>query len=418
MVTTTTAGRLSLEISANDNQFRQDIRRTQQGLGQLGREFRNTRTATRSKDQAIRQASSSLQQYAGRLVNFRAIIGTLVGGSALGLLVQQISQTAERISVLAQRTQTTTTEFQAMAGVAARFGAEQQDVADAILDVNERLGDARTGAQSYIESFSSIGVDINRQFGSSRAVFLEVIDALSRMTDAQERLFRGRELLGSAYDRLAPIINRGAAAFREEERRVERLGVLNREQIAILAGVQRGYRDLSYVIRTSLSQAIAQVAPQIQSFQQILIAAAPEAVGGLTGATAVLVRNLDVLAASILAIVGARYLGRFIGLVGVMKVELLSATPIAATFSTIMNKMGTSITEVGYTFRTLGTTAGIARVGQLFLGLAGPIGLITVAGLTLYPVLRGLVRSFSDVREEVRKLPTVVDLAREALDKQ
>lgn len=109
-----------------------------------------------------------------------------------------------------------------------RFGADEEDVGDALATIADRAEDAKGGMQSFIDDFALVGVTVddlrNRR---PSEIFEAFVEGASKVDDANKRAAAAVRIFGDDLGRkLLPILTRGTGALQDLKDEARDLGVV------------------------------------------------------------------------------------------------------------------------------------------------------------------------------------------------
>jgi hypothetical protein len=173
--------------------------------------------------------------------------GEVVGGSIAGLITVLVGATAavaafvrtEAASITEQKRyaesiKATTAEIQSLKFAVETFGGDFPDVADAINTITDRVEDAKSGMQSYIDDLKLIDVEVSQLKANSPVeLFEEVVEAFGETEDASKRTTAAVRLFGDDLGRkLLPLLTRGGAELARLRQLADELGLTVGEDAA------------------------------------------------------------------------------------------------------------------------------------------------------------------------------------------
>ena len=115
-----------------------------------------------------------------------------------------------------------------------RFGADEEDVGDALATIADRAEDAKGGMQSFIDDFALVGVTVddlrNRR---PSEIFEAFVAGASQVDDANKRAAAAVRIFGDDLGRkLLPILTRGTGALEDLKNEARDLGVVVDDETA------------------------------------------------------------------------------------------------------------------------------------------------------------------------------------------
>ncbi|MEO1721228.1 MAG: hypothetical protein AAFR84_02355 [Pseudomonadota bacterium] len=197
---------------------------------------RNLRPAAEQAGRVQREANqasvalgrmSNASSGVGRLNTALGTTGRILAGVAVtaGLieLSQQARQASAEIAAIgdaADRLEVSTAFLQQLEDAQRQLGQPVQGLEESLAALQRRIGEARGGNAEAARLFDQLEISLTGAAGAARPfeeVFVDVLDALRRVEDPQQRAAAGQRLLEEGYRRLIPLIGQGANGF-------ERLG--------------------------------------------------------------------------------------------------------------------------------------------------------------------------------------------------
>ena len=168
---------------------------------------------------ATGQAATNLQQ---RITNIIPLLGTLSAALTVAgatRLAQSWGQVGLQMTNTSQRIGVSTARLTQLQGAARAAGGSAEAMTDGLRTLGETLTSAAGGRDPQaIQNFRMMGVEFRNVSGRARNaadVLPEVADALARMRDPLLRAQLGTELLGGAYENLAPMLLGGRRGLEE-----------------------------------------------------------------------------------------------------------------------------------------------------------------------------------------------------------
>jgi len=135
---------------------------------------------------------------------------------AIGAMSKEVLENAKEQKLWAKRLAVSEFEFGKLVAVSRRFGAETDDVGDAMKDLNERIADAARGNKTYEEALNMVGLaskDLIKLPVEEQ--FIKVADAIGKMTNAGDQNFATAELMADAGFRLLEVFRLGEKGIRD-----------------------------------------------------------------------------------------------------------------------------------------------------------------------------------------------------------
>ena len=304
--------------------------------------------------------------------------GVLTGSAAaFGLMARQSSDAAREIKNLSRLAGADVVTFQKMTMASRAFGIEQEQLAQIMLDTQDRIGDfLQTGQGEFADFFEQIAgkSDLTAQ-ALARMAGPEALQAIYNALEdanlsASETVFY-MESLASDATRLIPLLQDNGAGFREVANEAERLGVaLSEVEIDQLAALRGEFADLETIISSSTSQIIAEYSGEITS-----------TVDALGDSVSLLADNFDTVQ-DVAALAAGVFAGRLAGSLGTVTVAKLAATRQAILYQGALARMAGISTTAAISQTALGT-ASRGAAGALAL-VGGPLGAAVIAASAIY----------------------------------
>lgn len=152
-----------------------------------------------------------------------AATGALTGLAGMAV---KAAQDADELNTLAKQTGLTTDEIQKM-----QYASDRIDVdTDTIIGGMKKM---KKSLEKNKDTFKKMGVEVktwNGEYRNTSDIFLDTVQALSKIPNETERDIVAMELFGKSADELAGIIDDGGAALRELSKEAENLGVIIPEE--------------------------------------------------------------------------------------------------------------------------------------------------------------------------------------------
>ncbi len=218
---------------------------------------------TRQLRKGIEQAKASVAKLgtavAGVSVGFGAFVKSgLDGAEALFLLSQRTGASVEALSVL---------EHQAR-----RSDASIDDLESALDSMNERIADASSGAETYVDAFRRLQLDTEKLVRMKPdEAFQEIAAALRNVRDETTRSLIGNTIFGDSYVRLLPLIQEGTKGYRQAARELRAFGgVLTGDAAAAAARANRSMSALRSAFGGIARTLSIEVAPKLATFLEAL----------------------------------------------------------------------------------------------------------------------------------------------------
>ena len=180
-------------------------------------------------------------------------VTALIGGFAA--LVKSVADTGAAFDDMRQVTMMSVEALSALTYAGEIVGGTQEQITNGIVKLNESMAEAAQGTKLYTEAFDDLGVsvvDTDGKLRTTEAVFFDVADAISKMSDNADKVDLVKAVFGKGGTQLLPLLNEGKeglAAMREEAVRMGKVmstetaaasAVLN-DNLARLKANMRGF---------------------------------------------------------------------------------------------------------------------------------------------------------------------------------
>jgi len=169
-------------------------------------------------------------------------IGLFAGVAGIGLVLNKLKnvtletiQSRDAIAKFNIATGVSVEFLSAMGFSAERSGASMQSFQVGLRGLLRRMQDVKDGSLEGIRVFNQLGISATNTDGSlrkSETVFLEVADAISKMSNETEAAALAQEIFGRQGVTLIPLLKEGKKGIQELEKEARRLGITFDEKAA------------------------------------------------------------------------------------------------------------------------------------------------------------------------------------------
>lgn len=192
-----------------------------------------------------------------------AAIGTSVvaGVGAIGSLVKQSIDAADRIGELAEITGVSTEEMSKLAYAAKLSATDSETLAASMSKLSRQMAEAAGGSESAKAGFDAIGVSVKNADGSLKGttqVLGEVADKFAMYEDGAAKSALAQEIFGKSGAQLIPLLNQGSAGIADLADEADRLGLTLSDNAAKAAGEFNDRLDQLTAAKQGLGVQIAQ----------------------------------------------------------------------------------------------------------------------------------------------------------------
>lgn len=295
-------------------------------------------------------------------------------GLSAGLAgVMRFTQAGESLARLSQETGVSVESLSELSAVAQSVGGDIGTVRTAFESLNGFMIQAAQGSAEAADTMFRLGLSFQQLESMTGPERLQTVaDALARVENPAIRAQRGAQLLGSAYQQLAPALRNGAAGLDQATSRMRELGLtMTTADAEGAASLAMSMRTLWAVVQMVAVKVGAALAPALQAF-----------VAWVIPVVASMVQWIDENRSLVI--------GLFAGIAAVtaLGVALIVLGKILVVLSFAFGALGTVISAV------------VTVVGFLF----SPLGLAVVVAVALAAGIVWLIFQFEACRTAVAEL--------------
>jgi len=310
---------------------------------------------TRQLVRTLRNAGQSMQSFGGTVQKIGAPIAA--AGAAItagfGAAVNHFAAVGDHLDKMAQRTGIAAPALAELGFAAEQSGASLENVENALLKMNRRIGRISVGQGSgqQVKAMAALGLSAEklRQMAPEEQL-LALSDAMEKHGNQAAAAGLAQRAFGTAVDKILPLLMQGKTGMEALRKEARELGIVPTEQeVANAAKVTDAINRVRRVVKGMLFDVGASLADSIMS--------------GLEA-----VKNI--------AVATGKWIKENAGLI--RTVAAIGAGLLVA--GTAITMFGTAIIGVGMAISALGTI--ISTVAGIVGFLLSPIGLIT-AGLAV-----------------------------------
>jgi len=215
---------LVVKIGADFHELKSELDKANKRIEDFGKESKDSGKKIEklgdSAEKAGKKTDKASKSMLKSIKKLRATLGALkfaaIGaGGAIAAITAKTIHSSKETELWARRLGTSTSAMSQMAAIGKRFGAELDEVGDAMKDLNERIGDAASGNKMYEEGLRSIGLSSRELIGIPvEEQFIKVANAVGKLTTAEKQNFASAELMSEAGFRMIPVFQQGEKAIR------------------------------------------------------------------------------------------------------------------------------------------------------------------------------------------------------------
>lgn len=181
----------------------------------------------------LNAAASRLKAFGAGISNIGK--GLMAAGTAvtapLTLMAKSFADGGSRILEMSKRTGVSVEALSALGYAAQRSGADMDSLEAGLRKMQRSIVSAASGSQTAQETFSLLGLDINKLAQMNpEEQFKSIADALAGITDPTLRAAMAMQVLGRGGTALLPMMEQGAAGIEMMEEKAKALGLVSTTQ--------------------------------------------------------------------------------------------------------------------------------------------------------------------------------------------
>ena len=260
-----TADELLIKIGADFSEFqdalKQAAKKTEDTTRGMGERFKALGGQFRKGINAIGKWTLAIGGAATAFLSFRN-------------LIDQMNQTGDLVQ-MAQRLGITTQSLSELTFVARQFGLEQDELADTMKDLSERIADAAANGGTYAEALNRLGLNARALASMNmEEQFLTVVDSLGKLKTQGDKAFVSMELMADAGFKLVNMADAGADKISEMRKEAQELGAsINDVDAQQIAEANKTFAKLRASIEGVLKRIAVQLTPLLAFLAEQFIAA-------------------------------------------------------------------------------------------------------------------------------------------------
>lgn len=143
--------------------------------------------------------------------------------------VDAMAHAATEAEHMAQRLGISAEAYQKLGYVAKTAGVSQEEMGASLRVLQKNAFEASRGNEKMIDNFYRLGVsvtDSNGHLKTAEQLFAEAGDGLAKLKDPTMRTALAQEVLGRSGTALLPVLMKGSAAIKEQQKHLEELGAV------------------------------------------------------------------------------------------------------------------------------------------------------------------------------------------------
>ncbi|WP_151815075.1 phage tail tape measure protein [Acinetobacter soli] len=232
------------------------------GIGSLIDGFNQKLSATKG---GVLTATAAL---AGMVVG-----GTVVAISGLSVMAVEIAKNNMELIRFSTLANTSIQTFQGLAGAAATYGVNQEQLSDMLKDFNEKIGEfASTGGGEGKDFFEQIAVKTEKGAEGAKKLAEEMskmdgvtalqtyVDKLEEAGVNQQQISFYLENMGNDFTKLAPLLVNGGELWKDYQKSMEEAGVITGQEAiekSIILAAQTESLQMRYgALKNQLAEAV------------------------------------------------------------------------------------------------------------------------------------------------------------------
>lgn len=202
-----------------------------------------------------------------------AVVAVIEVFKQLQNITLEVAASVDETLAQSEITGVPTEMLQAWDYAAPLIDVDASTITGAMTKITKAMGDAASGNESAMASFTDLGVsitDANGQLRSAQDVFMDVIDALGEIDNQTQRDAAAMSLMGKSAQELNPLINAGSGALAGFAEEAENVGyILSGEQLEALGEVDDAYQRMQLTIDAFKKQLAADFAPAAKAAMEL-----------------------------------------------------------------------------------------------------------------------------------------------------
>jgi hypothetical protein len=229
-------------------------------------------------DKQFHGIGETIKDFGSEIFSLKGAFTALVGAVGIGSLVEMGKNAVESVGSLgelASQLGVTTDTLQTFSYAATQVGLSQDELRAGLSKLTKTIGEASIGNKTAIDSFNQFGIKILDAQGNVRstdAVIRDIADAMKGLSDPAQRAALATELMGKAGQKLIPFLQDGSAGLDDMVQKAKDLGlVFDESTIRAADEAADKLQTLAYVLKTELSGALVQLAPDLTILAQKMI---------------------------------------------------------------------------------------------------------------------------------------------------
>lgn len=339
--------------------LQREIVSTEQSLKQLQDASKNANKelekATSIADK-MADATKKIADGAGKVAEKTKTMSMAAGGAltALAGLGLKAANDADELNTLAKQTGLSTEALQKMS-----YASELIDVD--VSTITGAVAKMKKGLDSNADTFAEMGVsikDANGDYRDTEDIFLEIVQALSKIDNETERDIKAMKIFGKSADELTGIIDDGGAALKALGEEASDKGlIVSQEDLDKASELNDTIDKLKATVSGSLGQAAISIATALTPVIEMVAAALEKVAEVISSMSPEVVQIIAIVLGAVAAI-----------------------SPIAGIISGIM----TAISAIIPIIAAVNAVIAANPVVLIIMGIVAAIAALVAAGVALY----------------------------------
>lgn len=166
--------------------------------------------------------------------------------AAVGLATSA-AEAGKQITTFARKAREDTETFQKLSYAMEQTGAEAEDLAEGLAELNLKIGEATTGgAQGFQDALKAMGLSLQELNAmDSEGRLIAIADALGQIQDQAKQGFFMEEIFGGDGRKMTGLLQQGGDGIRRLADEAERLGIIiDRETVAASAELSQQLHNI------------------------------------------------------------------------------------------------------------------------------------------------------------------------------
>jgi methyl-accepting chemotaxis protein len=260
-------------------------------LVRFGADSAELRKSLKTVEGDVKRFTRDVGRMKDALAGAFAVTGLAKAGAALGRLIVNGAEAADKLGKLAQSAGMPVEDLSKLAYAAELSDVSTEELGTSLARLSKNMVEAAQGSKSQAEAFARLGVEVKNADGTMRDVddvLMDVADRFAGAEDGAGKAAIAQELFGRAGADLIPLLNQGSAGLRSYADEAQRLGLVVSAEAAAAADEFGDNVDrLKLGLRGLAIQTAGELAPALSSLADSFLDNAQKA-GGMNDAAKVL----------------------------------------------------------------------------------------------------------------------------------